>query len=188
MTNANGQISLLETVRESFGRVVYTHKTHEKMAEILETKRAVATVVEVISISLTASGLISLNFYDETFIKLAAASLAFLSLGFALYKAFANLDLKISENQKTACKLWLIREKYVNLISDLSEGRLSVTEAQAQRNLLQVETHKIYQEAPQTTNCAYRKAQKALKVNEDFTFSTDEIDRFLPKSLKLQKP
>lgn len=185
--NTNGQISLLETVRESFGRVVYTHKTHEKMAEILEQKRATATVIEVISISLTASGLISLNFYDETAIKLISAFLAFVSLGFTLYKAFGNLDTRIAENQKAACELWLIREQYINLISDFSERRLSPEEAQTQRNHLQELTYKIYREAPKTTSCAYKRAQKALKENEDFTFTVEEIDKFLPASLRLKR-
>ena len=31
-------ITNLQTIRESFGRVVYSHKTHEKAAEIEENK------------------------------------------------------------------------------------------------------------------------------------------------------
>lgn len=179
--------SLIETIRESFGRVVYSHKTHEKMAEILEEKRTWATIIEVISLALSASGILSLQYHDETIVKGVAAGLAFISLGFALYRAFANLDHRISENKRTACSLWIVREHYINLISDLSEGRLSEKTAQDERNHLQNVTHKIYEVAPQTTSCAYKKAQDALKKNEDFTFSNEEIDKFLPKSLKLSK-
>ena len=181
---ANQNITLLETIRESFGRVVYTHKTHEKMAEILETKRAWSTAIEVIATALTASGLISLNFYDEIFIKVTAAFLAFASLAMALYKSFAILDNRISSHQKTAWKLWIIRERYINLISDFFENRISAVDAQKLRDALQNDTHSIYEDAPQTTSCAYSKAQKALKKNEDFTFTENEIDSFLPKTLK----
>lgn len=180
-------ISLLETIRDSFGRVVYSHKTHEKMAEILETKRAWATVVEVISLALSASGILSLQYHDEDIVKGAAAGFAFVSLGFALYRAFANLDHRISENKRAACSLWIVREHYINLISDFSEGRLPEKAAQEERNRLQDAAYKIYEIAPQTTICAYQKAQKALKQGEDFTFSQEEIDKFLPKSLKLGK-
>jgi len=34
-------IALLDRIRESFGRVVYTHKTHEKMADHITTKAAI---------------------------------------------------------------------------------------------------------------------------------------------------
>jgi len=183
MTNQN--ISLIETIRESFGRIVYTHKTHEKMTEIFESKRGWATAGEIIATSLTASGLISLNFYNDNFIKISAALLAFLSLSMALYKSFAMLDNRIGSHQKTAWKLWIMRERYINLISDVSENRISDQEAQKIRDDLQTETHKIYEDAPQTTACAYAKAQKALKKSEDFTFTADEINRFLPKSLKI---
>lgn len=179
--------SLLETVRESFGRVVYSHKTHEKMAEILEAKRACATVVEVLSLALSASGILSLQYHDENLVKAASAGLAFISLGFALYRAFANLDHRISENKRAACALWILREHYINLISDFSEGRLTEKAAQDERNRLQDVAHKIYETAPQTTSCAYKKAQKALKENEDFTFTPEEIDKFLPASLKLKR-
>jgi len=182
MNTSSTKISLLGTIRESFGRVVYSHKTHEKMAEILESRKSTSTIIEIIAIALIGSGLISLHFYDETLIKFIAALLAFLSLGLTLYKAFANLDIKISANQKTACRLWLIREKYTNLISDLSEERITDTEAQEKRNELQTEAYKIYEDAPQTNSSAYKTAQKALKDNEDFTFSNEEIDRFLPQT------
>lgn len=178
-------LSLLETIRESFGRIVYSQKTHEKMAEILEARRARATVIEVISLSLSASGVLSLQYHDESVVKGLAAGLAFVSLGFALYRAFANLDHRISENKRAACSLWILREHYINLLSDLSEGRLSEKGAQDERNRLQEVAHKVYESAPQTSSCAYKRAQKALNEKEDFTFSQDEIDKFLPKSLKL---
>lgn len=196
MSNSTNHITLLETIRESFGRTVYTHKTHEKMAEILASKRAFATVSEVVSVSLTASGILSLTSNDFTavlslnvaWIKLFSTVLAFITLGLTLYKAFASLDSRIIEHQKTARELWLVREHYINLISDFTENRINAQEALNCRNELQNSCHEIYKNAPQTTTCAYKKAQKALKDNEDFTFTAKEIDCFLPKSLKINKP
>ncbi len=42
----------------------------------------------------------------------------------------------------------------------------------------------IYEAAPATTSNAYQKAQEALQINEDYTFSNEEIDKFLPNELK----
>ena len=52
------------------------------------------------------------------------------------------------------------------------------------REKLQQELVVIYEKAPQTISKAYREAQKALKLHEELTFSDDEIDLFLPKTLK----
>ncbi|WP_416147011.1 hypothetical protein [Pseudomonas syringae] len=38
--------------------------------------------------------------------------------------------------------------------------------------------------APQTDSKAYSSAQKALKDNEEYTFSDSEIDCFLPATLR----
>ena len=50
------------------------------------------------------------------------------------------------------------------------------------------ETEKIYQTAPPTNSKAYQQAQKALKENEELTFSKEEIDRFLPEQLHYDSP
>jgi hypothetical protein len=42
--------------------------------------------------------------------------------------------------------------------------------------------------APSTTFRAYKKAQEALQKLEDMTFTDAEIDAFLPKELKRDRP
>ena len=42
----------------------------------------------------------------------------------------------------------------------------------------------LYEGAPQTDGKAYKEAQRRLKEMEDMTFTDDEIDCFLPLSLK----
>jgi hypothetical protein len=38
-------IALLDSIRESFGRVVYTHKTYEKMADRLTITAAIFKII-----------------------------------------------------------------------------------------------------------------------------------------------
>lgn len=53
-----------------------------------------------------------------------------------------------------------------------------------QRDELQASLVAIYEAAPQTNGKAYLEAQDRLKNKEDLTFSPEEIDHFLPLSLK----
>jgi hypothetical protein len=44
----------------------------------------------------------------------------------------------------------------------------------------------VYDHAPRTDDKAYKLAQRALKINEDLTFSDAELNVFLPKVLQKQ--
>ena len=88
------------------------------------------------------------------------------------------------KHRQAGADLWIIREKYLSLITDLRMGRKPVERAQVERDNLLKELHATYSGAPSTTHQAYGRAQKALKQLEDMTFSDEEIDAFLPKELK----
>ena len=59
--------------------------------------------------------------------------------------------------------------------------------AKVRRDALQAELESVYSNAPSTFASAYKKAQGALQINEDFTFNDGEIDKFLPNALKMDK-
>lgn len=61
---------------------------------------------------------------------------------------------------------------------------VSLEEIRQRRDDLQKQTFAVYEKAPQTISKAYKQAQKALKFNEELTFSEDEIDVLLPIRLR----
>ena len=50
--------------------------------------------------------------------------------------------------------------------------------------ILQNHIHDDYQDAPNTTDSAVKKAGKAINENSDGTFTDEEIDSILPDALK----
>lgn len=97
-----------------------------------------------------------------------------------------NYDLGelAQKHRQAGADLWIIREKYLSLITDLKMGEKPIESLQEERDALLEELHAVYSGAPSTTYEAYRKAQEALQKLEDMTFSDEEIDAFLPKELK----
>jgi hypothetical protein len=77
-----------------------------------------------------------------------------------------------------------VREAYLSLLTDIRDSSLTLSELRQRRDSLQERLHKIYHNAPHTDDKAYEKSQKALKENEELTFSDEEIDVFLPKPLR----
>lgn len=171
-------------LRESFGRVVYTHKTHEKCADILLERLSNIKLWQIILSVITTGSFIS------TFLgagEVGAAIGVLISTALLVLNAYTkNYDLgELAQKHKQAANdIWLIREKYLSLITDLAMGEKPLGGLQTERDNLVVELHSVYTGAPSTTFHAYKKAQEALKHNEDMTFSDEEIDPFLPKELK----
>jgi len=87
-------------------------------------------------------------------------------------------------HKETAAKLWLIRESYLSLITDIHAGGLSPHEIRSRRDTLQEALGAIYAGAPRTTSGSYTDASIALTEREELTFSDEEIDKFLPKPLR----
>jgi hypothetical protein len=83
-----------------------------------------------------------------------------------------------------AASIWNIRESYLSLITDIRSSSLNSSEVRKQRDKLQSDLHKLYKGSPRTISKAYNEASKALKEMEEMTFSTQEIDKFLPQSLR----
>ncbi len=171
-------------LRECFGRVVYSHKTHEKCADIL-LKRLSRMKFWVIFLSaITTVGCISQLIVLARVGAVIASSISAVLLGLTLYTKDYNLAELAQKHKQAANNIWLIREKYLSLITDIAIGEKSSEIIQQERDTLMDELHLVYSSAPSTTSKAYKKAQQALKYNEDMTFSDEEIDVFLPKELR----
>ena len=178
---------ILCQVRESFGRVVYSHKVHEKQADICFCRHRWQ---QGTLIGLTAFS--SVTFLTEVVGLLANRAAASLTTSLvALFVTWVSLGTKTfnyseesEAHRATASQLWTVRESYISLITDLMSGDISSTEAQARRNELQERTYSIYSTAPRTSSCAFKRAQKGLKQNEEMTFTPREIDLFLPEALR----
>jgi hypothetical protein len=171
-------------LRECFGRVVYSHKTHEKCADILFARLSTIKLWQIILSAITTGGFIATIFGAG---KIGAVVGVLFSTTLLVLNAYTkNYDLgELGQKHKRAANdLWYIREKYLTLLTDLAMQEKPIEKLQQERDDLLDELHSVYSGAPNTTFEAYRKTQDALKKYEDMTFSDEEIDAFLPKELK----
>lgn len=175
-------------LRECFGRVVYSHKTHEKCADILLARLSKIKLWQIVLAALTTGGFVAAIFGAGKTGALIGVAVSTALLVLNAYTKKYDLGELAQKHKRAATDLWLIREKYLSLITDLAMGEKPLESLQKERDALLEELHAIYCGAPSTTYQAYRKAQDALKKYEDMTFSDEEIDAFLPKELKRSKP
>ena len=171
-------------LRECFGRVVYSHKTHEKCADILLSRLSQIKLWQIILSAITTGGFIAAVFGAGMVGAIIGVCVSTALLVLNAYTKNYDLGELSQKHRRAGADLWVIREKYLSLITDLRMGDKPVETLQEERDHLLTELHSIYSGAPSTSYAAYKKAQEALNQLEDMTFSDDEIDAFLPNVLK----
>lgn len=171
-------------LRELYGRVVYTHKTHEKCADILLARQSLIRVSQIVLSAIATAGFIGIVFGVGTLAAILGAVVSVILLGLNSYTKDYDLGALAQKHRQAASDIWLIREKFLSLLVDLAMGEKPIEELQSQRDQLVDQLHTIYRGVPSTTDRAYRKAQAALQRSEDMTFTDAEIDAFLPNELK----
>jgi hypothetical protein len=179
-----GRAYLEEQIRECYGRVVYSHKTHEKCADILLIRLSNIKIAQIILSALSTVGFVSIIFGTGEVGAIAGGLVSVALLVLNGYTKDYDLGQLAQKHRQAAADLWLIREQYLSLLTDLRSNSSSEDELRQKRDDLLTELHALYSGAPSTNFKAYKKAQEALKNLEDMTFSDEEIDAFLPKSLK----
>lgn len=175
---------LIAEVRESFGRVAYTHKTHEKEADAWKTTDDRVRLLQVVLSVLTTGGLLAIIVTDEFWLKVASAVVSAGMFVITAYTKNFRAGEVAKEHQAVAHRLWLIREQYLSLLSDLEGEAGSLDDARARRSELQERLAAVYEGAPRTSSSSYAAAQMALQVKDELTFTDAEIDKFLPSRLR----
>ena len=179
---------LLEAqIRECYGRVVWSHKTQEKCADIILKRNNLLKWMQIVLSTLTTTGLVVTIFGDVLWVKITSAILSAALLLLNTYLKSKDLGAIAQQHSDAATDIWNIRENYLSLITDLKMDDANVETIRKKRDKLQERLATIYKGSPRTISKAYDEAKKALKLNEEMTFSDEEIDCFLPIKLRKAK-
>ena len=171
-------------LRECYGRVVYSHKTYEKCADILLTRLRRVKLWQITLSAVTTAGFIAAVFGAGKWGAIVGVLVSTVLLTLNAYTKNYDLGELAQKFKQTANDLWIIREKYLSLLVDLRMKEKPMESLQSQRDELISELHAVYSGALSTTKVAYKKAQEALQKLEEMTFSDAEIDAFLPQELR----
>lgn len=181
--NSNTEF-LEDQIRECYGRVVWTHKTQEKCADILNRKNNNIKFWQIVLSALTTSGIFIAVFGANKTIGVISAIISLVLTILNAYVKKYDLGGMAQKHAEAAVSIWNLRESYFSLLTDIRTGNITAEAIRARRDTLQNDLHKLYKGSPRAIDKAYNEASKALKSMEDMTFSDEELDKFLPKSLR----
>lgn len=179
---------LLEAqIRECYGRVVWSHKTQEKCADIVLKRNNFLKWLQIILSTLTTTGLVVTIFGDVLWVRIVSAVISAILLLLNTFLKSKDLGAIAQQHSDAAADIWNIRESYLSILTDLKMDDANVELIKKRRDKLQEQLAVIYKRSPRTISKAYDEASKALKLNEEMTFSDEEIDCFLPVGLRKTK-
>lgn len=190
MPNNDGDAFLLAQVRVAYGRVVYSHKAHEKQADLCFRKyRLQQTALVAFTAVSTGTFMVSLLGYvvSAHAASLATSFIALVVTALTLATKRFKFDQESAAHRDIAARLWDVRESYLSLIADLMSVATSAVDARSRRDELQEAARAVYAVAPRTTPKALRRATSGLKDHNEMTFTSREIDLYLPEVLGLHE-
>lgn len=141
----DSQIKILESqIRELYGRVVWTHKTQEKCADILLKRHTILKIVQITLSALTTTGILVAVFGENKVVGIISAILSAILFGLNAYTKDYDLGEISQKHSNSASDLWNIRESYLSLLTDIRSERLTVEQIAIRRDELQAELSNTY--------------------------------------------
>jgi len=177
----NEGYKLESQIREAFGRITYTLTCHEKCRGRLIKKNDRIKIWQIFLSALT-TGSFLVMIVDKKISGIIGAILSLCLLILNTYVKNFNLVETARKHQQASDLLWKIREEYVSLLTDFE--LLDSQKIMLKRDELQNRTSEVYSNSPRTDSKSYKETQKALKIEEEQTFSEQEIDIMLPNSIR----
>jgi hypothetical protein len=176
-------LSLVDHIRLSFGHVVYAYQAHAHAAERLARRAWQAKVATLALILLTAGACLLAVDGGRPF-RIGAAVLA--AAAFATHAGVLAFDVepRVYAHRSCAARLWLLCEKYRALLAEIHDGLIGPEGVVERRDALIDEVHAVYAHVPPADRQAYQIARRTLTGQGEVALSEDELDRFLPESLR----
>lgn len=179
----SGHDPVLSNLSQDYGRLVYTHKAHEKEAERKARQSLCLTWVNLIVVTVTLASTLAMPLLKETWAQWIPVVSAALAFGFGTAQLSFQPQRESIEHRSAAKAFLNLRDEFARLIAD---GQVSpdAPDLRPRRDVLVARLAELYAYAPQTSSAAYKKARNALTGNEELIFSEEELDRMLPKELR----
>lgn len=158
------EYSILEdSVRNTFGSVVWSHKIQEKQADIYFSQYKCMETIKIATASLTSVGIVSLIFTDQMWLKVLSALISFVSVFVsAFFKSF-DLQTLVSAHKNSAQKLLKIRDELKLLLMLIHLKQKTINELADMYQDIVEKLDVLYAEAPRTTDKAVKKSTHCIK-------------------------
>lgn len=173
---------LRQQLIEQHGKIAYSQTTDEVEYGMLETWKKRRLRISLVLAAITASPAIIKLFGDYSWWSYVSAIAGVVLICLSSYSLSSDTDSKLARLSESKNALWLVREKYVALLTDYES--IPKEKIRVIRDELVLESNEIYKKRPQARKKSYKKAQQQLQQEEVQTFNEGEAEKLLPTSFR----
>lgn len=152
-----------EQIEFCYGNVEWTHKIHEKAADIYTSVNNWLRWAQLILSFVISADVIS-QFKNSS--PAISGLLVVCTVGLALINTITktfDFSGRANKHILAANSLWALREDYRSFKNDIEAGILTIEQITERRKELQDAVQEVYKTAPRTFDRAYKKAEKDFK-------------------------
>lgn len=153
-------------MEECLVSITWTHKVHEKQADIYVLYSKRINIASIAATSLTGSGALSLLAFDEFWMKVATVALAFVSLALFICSVAFSFSENAFGHRQAAKVFFSLREDGKDLKALFEDESSSYQQLKSEYEFLREKYLIACVLEPPTTDKAVKKADKALKAGE----------------------
>lgn len=181
------EVSLVNHIRLTFGHIAHRYRAHTQLARSRARwgrwLKAVATLAMTGTVMTSAATLMNYSGRGHAY-AIATVALAAAGLLSVLADLLCAFEQSAHAHGVCAGRLWHLRERYQALLSDLADGAIDSTGARNRRDGLIDDLRQIYESAPIVDPHAIHPAGPAEIAADEGALEDEDIDLFLPKSMR----
>ena len=169
--------------RQLFWRIIWTHKIHEKQADIYSTERKMVDFSAMALTAVSGCGILAASWLASPPLNVIPIVIAALAIFLDIKSHVTDYGAMVAKQRASAERFLSLREEALDLITAAHDSALNAEKASSALAHFELEYERACSDSPRTTPKAVSQAEKAL-ANGDGVATDEEIDRFLPERLR----
>lgn len=181
--NTANLTSYEDRFRQLYWRIIWTHKIHEKQADIYSAERTRVDVSAMVLTAVSGCGVLAASQLTTPPFNVIPIAIAAAAIFLDLKSHITDYGAMITEQRMSAKRFLSLREESLDLIAATHDDTLDQDAACSALASLEIEYERACCLSPRTTGRAVAQAEKALGGG-DVLASDEKIDQFLPERLR----
>ncbi|MGM9321477.1 SLATT domain-containing protein [Deinococcus aquaticus] len=153
-------------IKKLYGNTIYSHKTQEKQADLLNDAFHKISLANQVLAGLTTGSLILAIFSGTRWETILGSLFGTVNFIITMRLQAVNFPKLSSNHSKAAQNIWSVRERLNSLLTDMHDGAVTAEIVREKRGEVLHDLNTIYADAPRTTPRAFAAAQAALQGSE----------------------
>ena len=173
-------VNVVEHLRMNFGLVVQNYTVHAREAERLSARALKAKMTTLGLLALATFSIVLTLFRPAREYQIVAAVIATAAFAFHIMNVTYGVDARVTMHRLLAHRLWLVCERYRELLTEIQDGLVEPAEVLRRREALSEQVHAIYDQGFPVDQQAHESLRQLPVETRAEPITSAELDQLVP--------